>query len=79
MNREGGRRLYRLLLSLAPRRIRNRHADEMEAMFLDALADAHGTRPCGAQRFWTSCVRASTTRCGGVHQFPESQLKGARS
>ncbi len=48
MNREGGRRLYRLLLSLAPRRIRHRHADEMEAMFLDALADAHGTRQTAA-------------------------------
>lgn len=43
MRPSGARRVYRLLLWLAPRRIRSRHADEMEAMFLDALAGARGT------------------------------------
>ena len=31
---------YRLLLRLAPRRLRDRHAAEMEAMFRERLADA---------------------------------------
>jgi len=44
VSRAGARRVYRLLLWLAPQRIRNRHADEMEAMFLDALAGARGMR-----------------------------------
>jgi predicted permease len=44
VNPDGGRPVYRLLLWLAPTRIRSRHADEMEAMFLDALAGGRGPR-----------------------------------
>ena len=41
MRLERAARLYRLLLGLAPRSLRERHADEMEALFLEALSSAH--------------------------------------
>ena len=44
MNRGRARRLYRALTWLAPARIRRRHRAEMEAMFLDALDAAGGSR-----------------------------------
>jgi predicted permease len=44
VNRERSRRIYRALTRLAPPRIRDRHREEMEAMFLDALEAASGNR-----------------------------------
>jgi predicted permease len=49
------RRIYRLLLRLAPRRLRARHADEMEALFLEALAHPDTVRG-GAAGAWVSAA-----------------------
>src|SRR5687767_12906980 len=42
MTRRPGLKLYRALLTIAPRRLRDRHGAEMEALFLDALSEARG-------------------------------------
>jgi predicted permease len=49
-------RVYRRLLSIAPQRLRARHAREMEELLLDALADARGRarwRRAAVVRVWT--------------------------
>jgi predicted permease len=42
MTRPPAPRLYRALLAIAPRRLRDRYGAEMEALFLDALSEARG-------------------------------------
>ena len=54
MNRGAVRCVYRVLLWLAPERLRTRHADEMEAMFLDVLAGSRGTRD--AMAVWLAAL-----------------------
>jgi predicted permease len=44
-------RLYRRLLRIAPRRLRERHAADMEAMFLEVYRE---TPPARVARLWTS-------------------------
>src|SRR5215203_575161 len=43
MTRRRAGRLYRLLLAIAPRRLRAAHEDEMVQLFLERLADARST------------------------------------
>jgi hypothetical protein len=47
-------RIYRALLRVAPRRLRRRHGDEMEALFLERLDEAGGARV--AVRVWAAAV-----------------------
>ena len=47
-------RIYRALLRIAPRRLRRRHSDEMEALFLERLDEAGGPR--AAVHVWTAAV-----------------------
>ena len=44
MSPEAAARAYRLLLRLAPRALREAHADEMEALFLERWSEARGGR-----------------------------------
>ena len=43
---------YRLLLRLAPRRLREKHGAEMEAMFRERLAEARGRHALAAATVW---------------------------
>jgi predicted permease len=45
-------RAYRLLLALGPRRLKTRHAEEMEGLFLSILADARAKGRVAALRVW---------------------------
>jgi predicted permease len=69
--------IYRALLWLGPRRLRERHAADMEAVFLDALRDA---RTCGflaITRVWLAALvdllAASATRRGRRHDHVVQQ------
>ena len=55
------RTLYRRFLRLAPAALRQRHATEMEEMFLDALAEA---RPHGQRHVMWTWTRASLDLAG---------------
>src|SRR6185312_14715425 len=46
---EAAARAYRLLLRLAPRALREAHADEMEALFLERWSEARGRAPVWAK------------------------------
>jgi predicted permease len=57
------RRLYRILLRLAPRDFRDRHAPEMESIFIEALADARLAGRTAAVRAWIlACADLLTAR-----------------
>ncbi len=49
--------LYRLLLKLAPRRLRDRHAADMEAVFRDHLAAARQQGRLAAAVVWFHAIR----------------------
>jgi predicted permease len=59
-------RLYRALLHLGPRHLRERYADEMAALFLDALHSARSLGRLETTRVWTlaigDLVRVRTTQ-----------------
>jgi predicted permease len=48
---------YRVLLRLAPRRLRERHAVEMEAIFRERLAEAQARGPVAAGLVWLHAAR----------------------
>jgi predicted permease len=56
VKRERDRRLYRLLLCLAPPRLRQRHAREMEAIVIDALETARGRTRRAVAGVWLAAV-----------------------
>lgn len=49
-------RAYSLLLRLAPRRLRERHADEMEALFAEALSHAEAAGRGAVASTWAAAV-----------------------
>jgi predicted permease len=51
------RRAYRLLLRCAPRRLREAHAAEMEALFAERLAEARAAGPVAVGRAWLAAGR----------------------
>jgi hypothetical protein len=55
MSRETAGRVYRALLRLAPRRLRERHAAEMESLFLERSSEARA-RGGFAPALWTKAV-----------------------
>lgn len=65
--------IYRTLLWLGPRALRERHAIEMEAVFLDALADAHHRGHFATAGVWLAAVwdllAASAARAGRSSQL----------
>jgi predicted permease len=50
-------RVYRLLLRGAPRRLRDLHGHEMEALFAEALSDARAEGRLAVGRAWLAAVR----------------------
>ena len=48
---------YRLLLRLAPRRLRDKHGAEMEAVFRDRLSEARARGPIAAALAWIHATR----------------------
>ena len=48
---------YRLLLRLAPRRLRDKHGAEMEAVFRDRLSEARARGPIAAALAWLHAAR----------------------
>jgi predicted permease len=57
-------RAYRLLLRLAPHRLRDRHGAEMEALFGERLAEAHGRGRIHALAVWLGAL------CDVLHALP---------
>ncbi len=51
------RRAYRLLLRCTPRRLREAHAAEMEALFAERLAEARAAGPLAVGRAWLAAGR----------------------
>ncbi len=52
MTAERAAAIYRALLVLGPRRLRERHAADMEALFLDRWREAHARGPLARARVW---------------------------
>src|SRR5262245_45149602 len=83
MSLERAATIYRALLALGPRLLRERHGEEMEALFLDHLSQAHAGGLLARARVWHCAiwdlVRASiaqrlTRRARGPHQPEERGL-----
>jgi predicted permease len=53
---ERAARLYRVLLGLAPQSLRERHGDEMAALFLEALASAHAAGRAAVPFTWMAAT-----------------------
>ena len=49
-------RIYRALLHVAPRRLRERHADDMTALFLEALTSARADGRTRTARVWAMAI-----------------------
>ncbi len=60
--------LYRALLVLGPRTLRARHAAEMEALFLDRLAEAHADGRFARAHVW-QCAIWDLVRASVAHQL----------
>ena len=56
MSRTAAVRLYRLLLAVAPRRLRDRHAGEMQALFAEALDEARARGPAAVSAVWMHAI-----------------------
>jgi putative ABC transport system permease protein len=56
MSLERAAAIYRALLVLGPRPLRERHAEEMEALFLDRLSEAHARGRLARARVWQYAI-----------------------
>lgn len=77
MTTDAARRAYRLLLRLAPRRLRARHGAEMEEAFIEAWSTARGAGRASAARVWIAAVWDLLLSALARHRPPMSSLVGS--
>jgi predicted permease len=85
VNQDRARRAYRLMLHLAPSRLRARHAADMEALFIERLADAHRQSRWSSLTVWILAAadlftsRAQSVRFDGAKATSRHALANARA